>query len=104
MKQQPTPSHFSRRIIGAGIALGLAAFVAIGLIMFVGARNGEPEPDSAGPAVRVGTLSDAAHQLSEDFAAVAGAVRPAVVSVYSERMVKVTQPDMQMPFDEEFFR
>ena len=45
-----------------------------------------------------------AEQLGKAFAMVAAHVRPAVVSVYSEKMVKVRQPEFQFPFGDDFFR
>ncbi len=45
-----------------------------------------------------------AEQLGKAFAMVAAHVRPAVVSVYSEKMVKSPDPEFENPFGDDFFR
>jgi len=44
-----------------------------------------------------------ARQLNEAFVSVAERVRPAVVSIYSEKVIKLRRPEFNLPF-EEFFR
>ncbi|HEY5998308.1 MAG TPA: DegQ family serine endoprotease [bacterium] len=57
----------------------------------------QPPPPSAEATAPARALGDA-------LAAVAEYVRPAVVSVYSEKILKVRQPDFGLPFDDEFLR
>lgn len=45
-----------------------------------------------------------AKALSDAYAAVAAHVRPAVVSVYSEKMIRYQSPDNAFPFGDDFFR
>jgi serine protease Do len=84
----------------ARLAAGLAAGVAIGTFVIFACRAASsvapppPSPEVVAPAQALGGA----------FAAVAAYVRPAVVSVYSEKMVNVHAPDQFLPFDDEFFR
>lgn len=71
-------------IAGAALLIGIAP-------LYAAAPEGIPEAVVA-PAV----------QLGRAYAAVAAHVKPAVVSVYSEKMVTVRSP--QTPFGDEFFR
>ncbi|MGO8704694.1 MAG: Do family serine endopeptidase [Candidatus Brocadiia bacterium] len=84
-----------------GMALGVALFVAFGLIALVAARPG-------GSDLKAGPIDPAvaapAEQLGKAFAMVAAHVRPAVVSVFSEKTVKFQAPDFGMPFGNDFFR
>src|SRR5437868_6923454 len=74
----------------------LKRLIVAGLIFLTAARpDGNLKPID--PAVVA-----PAEQLGKAFAAIAAHVRPCVVSVYSERVVKVNQPDL--PFGEDFFR
>ncbi len=74
------------------MALGVALFVAFGLIALVAARPG-------GSDLKAGPIDPAvaapAEQLGKAFAMVAAHVRPAVVSVYSEKMVKFQAPEIR---------
>ena len=92
---------FSKSIQAAGIAIGLGLFVATGLFVSVAANK--PQPDSSASS---GVLSESviapAEQLSKAFAAVAYHVKPAVVSVYSEKTVQLQSPDFQSPFGDDF--
>ncbi len=45
-----------------------------------------------------------AEQLGRAFAAVAAHIRPAVVSVYSEKLVRISPPEFQFPFGDEFYQ
>jgi serine protease Do len=89
------------RLQAIGLALGVALFVAVGLLSWIGAgsadkllKPGPIDPTGLGPA----------EQLSKAFAMVAAHVRPCVVSVYSEKTVKYTQPEFGSPFGDDFFR
>ena len=86
-----------------GVALGFALFVAAGLIVFVAA---ESNPGST--SLKIGPIDPAivapAEQLSQAFNMVANHVRPAVVSVYSEKNITLTQPQFAFPFGDDFLR
>ena len=45
-----------------------------------------------------------ARALGDAFAAVAAHVQPAVVSVYSEKMIKFHRPEFEFPFEDDFFK
>jgi serine protease Do len=45
-----------------------------------------------------------AEQLQKAFAAIAAHVRPAVVSVFSEKIIKFQRPDLPFPFGDDLFR
>lgn len=95
--------RFSRKLINAGIVLGLGLFVAGGLFVTVAANK-----PLAGQTPVMGPIPESviapAEQLSKAFAAVANHVKPAVVSVYSEKMVRYQSPDFQFPFGDDFFQ
>ncbi len=83
-----------------GGAVGMALFVALGLLMTVAASK------PLGPSMKPGPIDPKvvapAEELGKAYAMVAAHVRPAVVSVYSEKVVKFRQ--MPFPFGDEFFR
>jgi serine protease Do len=90
-----------RFIVYTASLLAVPLLVGGGLLAVTGhcsAPKVEPPPP----------LTDAviapARALSDAYAAVAAHVRPAVVSVYSEKMVKTQQPDGGFPFGDDFFR
>ena len=91
------------RMKALGVALGIALFVAIGLGVFVAA---DLNPDTG--ALKAGPIDPAvvapAQQLSRAFSMVAGHVKPAVVSVYSEKNVTLTEPAFPFPFGNNFFQ
>jgi serine protease Do len=80
--------NISNKTRAVGIAAGLAFFVAGGLLVTIAANK---SPSDKGPAP--GAITDSvvapAEQLGRAFAAVAAHVKPAVVSVYSEKMVRI---------------
>jgi serine protease Do len=89
------------KAVSVGVALGVALFVAFGLIALVAAHPGasdlKPGPidqDAVKPA----------EQMGKAFAMVAAHVRPAVVSVYSEKTLRFQAPDFESPFGDDFFR
>jgi len=69
-------------------ALGIALFVTVELTLAA------DKPDAALATAR---------QLNDVFVAVAERVRPTVVSIYSEKVIKMRRPELNLPF-EEFFR
>ncbi len=93
----------SREIQVIAIAVGLAAFVATGLIATIGATSAEPAR-ALPPGPLPANITAPAEQLGKAFAAVAAYVKPAVVSVYSEKMVRFRSPDFQFPFGDDFLR
>ncbi len=84
----------------AGIVAGVAIFVAVALFSTIAATK-SPTAKATTPGPIAGAVIAPAEQLGAAFAAVAAHIKPAVVSVYSEKMVKVQPPDF--PFDEDFF-
>jgi len=85
-----------------GVALGMALFVAVGLTLIVAARSGTDrllEPGPIDPKVTA-----PAEQLGKAFVMVAAHVKPCVVSVYSEKVIKFTEPQFSFPFGDDFFR
>src|ERR1041385_7273620 len=89
------------KIRALGITLGVAVFVSIGLIVLTAAG---PHTMSMKPGPFDSSVAAPAEQLGKAFAMVAAHVRPAVVSVYSEKLVKFRQPEFSFPFGEDFFR
>ncbi len=85
-----------------GIALGLAAFVATGLFLFVGAENRPAASMQEGPIDPA--VVAPAEQLGKAFSMVANHVKPAVVSVYSEKTITFTEPEFPFPFGDDFLR
>jgi serine protease Do len=89
------------KAVSVGMALGVALFVAFALVALVAAHPG-------GSDLKAGPIDPAAvapaEQLGKAFAMVAAHVRPTVVSVFSEKMVKFQAPDFQSPFGNDFFR
>ena len=85
----------------AGIAVGIALLAAAGPMTSCGAGTaGKPAKETPfDPAVVA-----PAQQLGKAYAMVAARVRPAVVSVYSEKMVKLRQPEFDLPFGDDLFR
>jgi serine protease Do len=83
-----------------GVLAVVVPFVAFSLLLPV--ASGEP----LGPLMKPGPMDQAiakpAEEMGKAFAMVAAHVRPAVVSVYSEKVVKY--PESQLPFGDEFFR
>lgn len=85
-----------------GIVLGLGLFVATGLFVTIGAKGPQPEGAAiAGPLPE--SVTAPAEQLGKSLAAVAAHVKPAVVSVYSEKTVRFRSPDFMFPFGDDFF-
>ena len=87
-----------------GIVAGVAIFVAIALFSTIAATKStsEKSPVSVVPSESVVAPAE---QLGMAFAAVASHIKPAVVSVYSEKMVKIPPPEspFDFPFSDDFF-
>ena len=89
------------KAVSVGVVLGVALFVAAGLIALIAAHPGASDLKAGPIDPAVVTPAD---QLGKAFAMVAAHVRPAVVSVFSEKMVKFQAPDFGSPFGDDFFR
>jgi len=61
-------------------------------------------PKLVPPPPLTAAVTAPAKALSDAYAAVAGHVRPAVVSVYSEKMVRIQSPENGFPFGDDFFQ
>jgi serine protease Do len=86
----------------AGITSGIALFVAAGLSVTLGADRTVPMTSAPLPALSPAVITPA-EQLGRAFAAVAARIKPAVVSVYSQRMVLEREPEFNFPFGDDFF-
>src|SRR5512146_341166 len=92
----------SQKLQMIGIAIGLGLFTATGLFMTVAANKPQTDgPSAAGPIPE--SVTAPAEQLGKALAAIAAHVKPAVVSVYSEKMVRYQSPDFDFPFGDDFF-
>ena len=90
----------SSAAVAAGVVLGLALFVAAGLIVLTGEG---PGPDRMQPGPIDANVVAPAEQLGQALAMVAAHTKPCVVSVYSEKTVNLTEPDSN-PFGDDFLR
>jgi serine protease Do len=86
-----------------GISIGIGIFVAAGLFVTI-AANGPQRPLPPPPGPIPSSVTAPAEQLGRAFAAVAAYVKPAVVSVYSQKMVQMPSQEFQFPFGDEFLR
>ncbi len=92
----------SKQLQMLGIAIGFGMFVATGLFITIGANK--PAPGAFAPNGEIPEAVIApAEQLGRAYAAVAAHVKPAVVSVYSEKTVRLQSPDFEFPFGDDFF-
>jgi serine protease Do len=94
----------AHKVQAIGLALGLAVFVAIGLLLTTGTHPG-PSIDLP---MRLGLIDPAgtapAERLGDAFAMVAAHVKPCVVSVYSEKTIRFRALERSDPFDDDLFR
>jgi serine protease Do len=88
----------TRSVRSISAAVTMAGFLAVETIA------AEPNKKSLQSQPLEPSVVASAEQLSKAFAMVAEHVRPAVVSVYSEKMVKLNQPEFPIPFGEDFFQ
>ncbi|MCX7915593.1 MAG: DegQ family serine endoprotease [Verrucomicrobiae bacterium] len=86
----------SRRLQALGWLVGLALFVATGLLITIGTDR----PRSSAPRAVSSESVASLQALSDTFAEVAAKVKPSVVTVYSEKIVRL--PEFRWPFDDEF--
>ena len=92
----------SRKLQAIAFVIGLGLFTAAGLFVTIGAQK--PQTDklpAPGPVPE--SVTATAEQLGKAFAAIAAHVKPAVVSVYSEKTVQFQSPEFQFPFGDDFF-
>ncbi|HXU93516.1 MAG TPA: Do family serine endopeptidase [Gallionella sp.] len=94
--------RISRTLQALGIAMGLGLFVAVGLFVTTGATNSLTKTAPSSNAIPE-SVTAPAEQLGRAFAAVAAHVKPAVVSVYSEKIVRLQSPEFPFPFGDDFF-
>ena len=88
-------THRTLKAAGAGLAVALLAATQ----PLCGAQNEKPAVTPAPDT----SITAPARALSRAFEHVATTVRPAVVSVYSEKMVKMSGGDFPLPFGNDFF-
>ena len=93
----------SGKMRAMGIASGIAIFVAIGLFITIGADRSRQDNASPASAITDSAVSPA-EQLGKAFATVAARVKPAVVSVYSEKTIRFQSQDFPFPFGDDLFR
>lgn len=103
----------TEKLRAAGIISGIALFVAVALFATVGSHQPVVPASSISTATTTATSTSTAparldpaviapaEQLEKAYEAVAAHIRPAVVSVYSEKMVTV--PAFPFPFGNDFF-
>jgi serine protease Do len=93
------------RAIEVGLALGVAAFVAFGLFTVIAARKALPPEAAMTPGPIDQATVEPAQKLGDAFAMIAAHVKPAVVSVFSERAITVQNNQIPSPFgNDPFFR
>jgi serine protease Do len=90
-----------RRLQAIGIVLGVALFVATGLLVFTGADRPTSRREVVQPPIKDGSTA-ALRALGESFGEIAERVGPSVVTVYSEKVVKLQRPDFSLPFGDGF--
>ena len=83
-----------------GFAIGIAAFIAVALYATI-AANKPTLVEQHTPSAITQSVIAPAEQLGKAYAAVAAHIKPAVVSVYSEKMVKMQE--FPFPFEDKFF-
>ncbi len=88
------------RLQATGIALGVALFVATGLLALTGADRPATSKEKTKPPVADGNTA-ILRTLGESFGEIAERVGPSVVTVYSEKVVKLRQPDFSFPFGDD---
>jgi serine protease Do len=89
-----------RKLQAIGLLLGIALFAATGLLVLTGSDRG-PTGSKPLPAVSE-PGSGSLRALSDAFAEVAERVKPCVVSVHSEKVVRFRRFEWPFPFGEDF--
>lgn len=93
--------RISHRVVAFGVAAGIALFVFSGLRLLLGA-NSQDSGLTTGPIDNA--VIAPALKLGDAYAMVAAHVRPAVVSVFSEKSVTIQNEEGQNQFGDDFFR
>ncbi len=86
-----------------GLILAVAIFATVGLLVTSGNDASPPRPKPTAPAATT-EVTAPARALGAAFSGVAAQVMPAVVSVSSERVVKMRNQELPFPFGDEFLR
>lgn len=95
--------NISNKLRGVGIVAGIAIFVSISLLSTIAANKLSPEKLIVPGAISESVVAPA-EQVSRAYAAVAAHIKPAVVSVYSEKMKVLPQEfPFSSPFGDDFF-
>ncbi|HUI05432.1 MAG TPA: DegQ family serine endoprotease [Verrucomicrobiae bacterium] len=89
-----------RKLQAIGITLGVALFVATGLLVFTGADQPVPTRDRTGPSAADGDTA-ALRQLGNSFGEIAARVGPSVVTIYSEKVLRFQRPEFPFPFGDD---
>jgi len=90
-----------RFVLFTASALAIPLLVGGGMLAITGHCS---SPKVEPPPPLTAAVIAPAKALSDAYAAVAGHVKPAVVSVYSEKVVRYQQPEFGFPFGDDFFR
>jgi serine protease Do len=90
--------------IGIGLACGVALLVAVGLIFTISASNSSSLNSSMRETAVEDQVITPAEKLGDAFAMVAAHVKPAVVSVFSERSINTQTEDSPNPLDDDLLR
>jgi serine protease Do len=91
-----------RFIVYTASALAVPLLVGGGMLAITG-HCSSPKVEPAPPALTASVVAPA-KALGDAYAAVAAHVKPAVVSVYSEKIVRYQSPESGFPFGDDFFR
>jgi serine protease Do len=91
-----------KRLQAIGAMLGIALFVLVGLFILTGVDR--PAPEQPAPPAPSAAIIAPAEALGRAYAAVAAHVGPAVVSVYSEKIIKYRQEEWPFPFGNDLFQ
>jgi serine protease Do len=84
-------------------AMGTTLVVAIGMLFLCSINDGHATSNASSSRINPSLLAPAT-ELSRAFETVASQIKPAVVSVFSEKMAQHNQEEMPFPFGENFFR
>jgi len=91
-----------RLVVFTATLLAVPLLVGGGLLAITG-HCSTPKVVAPPPALTPAVIAPAV-ALSQAYVAVAGHIRPAVVSVYSEKLVKYQSPESAFPFGDDFFQ
>lgn len=92
--------NISTKVRSFGTALGIAIFVAVALYATIGANKPTLNNQHVQGSIAESLITPA-EQLGSAYAAVAAHIKPAVVSIYSEKIVKMQE--FTFPFNNQLF-